>query len=226
MPHTQLVMPFAPAVSYEAQDFLEGQANQAALSMVSRWPDWPYSMVLLYGPKGCGKTHLAHIFAARCRGVFLDPQRLGTTPADHLLVGNHCWVLDDIERVRKPEALAQLLNVARARGDYLLLTAGAAASELQIALPDLRSRLMALPTLAMGVPDDALLMGVLAKAFSDRQLRVAPSILEYAVTHLERSYAAAQAFAQAMDVAALAAGRAVTMALVRQVLQLQKTQVM
>lgn len=211
----QLVMPFARATSYDPADFIRGAGNEQALALIERWPDWPYSMLLLHGPESCGKTHLAHVFAARAHATFLAPARLGQAPADQLLVGNHAWVLDDLEAVTDAPALAQLINHARARGDYLLMTARAAASELSIPLPDLRSRLRALPSVALGSPDDALLMGVLAKHFADRQLRIAPEVLAFAVQHIERSHGAAQKFVRAVDTLSLSQGRAITVALVR-----------
>ncbi len=217
----QLVMPFAPSPSYHSADFIRGAANAEALDLMERWPDWPYSIVLLYGDAGSGKTHLAHLFAARSNGTILQPDQIGTLPADQLLTGNHCWVLDSIEAVRDEAALAQLINHLRARGDYLLITARTPAAQLPISLPDLRSRLLALPTVALGTPDDALLAGVLAKAFADRQLRIAPEVLNFAVSQLERSYASVQQFAATMDSVSLARGRAITLPLVREALRHQ-----
>ena len=214
----QLVMPFAAAASYDAADFIRGESNEEALRWVESWPNWPYSMMLLHGPKGSGKTHLAHVFAERSRATMLDVARLGIAPADHLLVGNHCWVMDNVNAVRDQPAFAQLINHVRARGDYLLMTASTAASQLPFDLPDLRSRLLALPSIALGAPDDALLLGVMAKAFADRQLRLAPEVMQYAATHLERSYEAMQQFADAVDRLSLARGRAITLPLVRELL--------
>lgn len=219
MPADQLVMPFAPATSYAPEDFILGESNADAHRLVHQWPDWPYSIMLIYGPKGCGKTHLAHVFAARAGAGMLAASRVGAAPADQLLTGNHAWVLDDVGHVTDAAALAQLINHARARGDYLLLLADSPASQLPFTLPDLRSRLTMLPAVALGAPDDALLMGVLAKAFADRQLRIAPDVLSFAVTRLERSYAAAQQFADEMDRLSLARGRAVTLPLVREALR-------
>jgi chromosomal replication initiation ATPase DnaA len=215
----QLVMPFGLSTSYEAADFIRGASNSDALTLIERWPDWPYSIVLVHGPKSSGKTHLAHAFAARSRATFIAPERIGTRVADQLLIGNHAWVVDGVEEVRDAAALAQLINLARARGDYLLLTARAAAADLPITLPDLRSRLLALPAVALDAPDDALLMGVLAKHFADRQLRIAPEVLQLAAQHIERSYEAAYAFVRAMDGLSLARGRAITVSLVREVLK-------
>lgn len=214
----QLVMPFAPSVSFDPADFIRGEANATALSLVERWPDWPYSIVLVHGPEGSGKTHLAHVFAARARATLLDASRIGKLPADQMLTGNHAWVLDGIESISNPAAFAQLINHVRARGDYLLMTALRPAAALDIALPDLRSRLLALPSVALGVPDDMLLMGVLAKQFADRQLRVAPEVLSYAASHIERSFDAAQQFAARMDAFSMARGRAITLPLVREAL--------
>jgi chromosomal replication initiation ATPase DnaA len=135
----QLVMPFAPPTSYEPADFIRGQANAAALALVEQWPDWAYSIALVHGPKGCGKTHLAHAFAARSHATFLGAERIGSRPADQLLVGNHAWVIDGIEAVTDAPALAQLINHARARGDYVLMTATNSAAELPFTLPDLRT---------------------------------------------------------------------------------------
>ncbi len=215
----QLVMPFGPSTSYEPADFLRGTGNEAAFDLIGRWPDWPYSMVLLHGPKGCGKTHLSHVFATRARATFIAATRVGTAPADQLLTGNHAWVLDGVEDVTDAPALAQLINHVRARGDYLLLTACHAAADLPFSLPDLNSRLKALPAIALGAPDDGLLMGLLAKQFADRQLRIAPDVLHLAVQHIERSYEAVQAFVRALDRMSLAKGRAITTALVREALK-------
>ncbi len=218
MASTQMVMPFASATSYHAEDFIRGDANAHALALMERWPDWPYSLVVLHGPKGSGKTHLSHVFAKRTNAQFIAPIRIGQLPADQLLAGHHAWVIDGVQGVKSEDALAQLINHARARGDYVLMTADAPPSQLKFELKDLTSRLTALPEVALGEPDDALLMGVLAKAFADRQLRVGPDILHYAVARLERSFEAAQRFAQQVDDASLASGRGVTLPLIRGVL--------
>ncbi len=216
---TQLVMPFAGVTSYDPADYIRSASNVDAVAVLESWPNWPYSIMLLYGPKGCGKTHLAHCFADRSRAGFIAPERLGSAPADHLLTDNHAWVIDGLEAIRDEAALAQLINHARARGDYVLMTASTPASNLSFTLPDLRSRLLALPTTQLGAPDDALLMGLLAKQFSDRQLRVAPEVLALAVQHIERSHAAIEEFVQRMDRISLARGRAITVALVREALR-------
>lgn len=211
----QLVMPFAVAPSYQPQDFIRGAANGKALELIERWPNWPYSLLVLHGSASSGKTHLAHYFAAHANAIFLDPARIGTVPAEQLMSGHHSWVIDGIDPLPNEAALAQLINLARARGDYVLMTARAAPARLKAGLADLRSRLASLPEVGLGLPDDALLEAVLTKAFADRQVRVAPEALAYAVARLERSFAAAHRFAEALDRDALASGSKVNLALMR-----------
>lgn len=214
----QLIMPFAAAPSYHAVDFIRGEANSEALAWMERWPDWPYSIILLHGPAGSGKTHLAHLFAARTGASFIDPTRIGKTPADQILTGNHSWVVDGLGEVTDEAGLAQLINHARARGDYILFTARESAHAHVFELPDLSSRIKALPAVALGAPDEALLAGVLAKAFADLQLRIAPEVLSYAINQLERSYQAVHQFARTMDELSLTRGRAITIPLVKEAL--------
>ncbi len=210
-------MPFLPSESYDPADIVRGQANAEALDLIDRWPDWPYSIVLLVGATGSGKTHLAHRFARRARATFLAPEHIGSVPGDQLLTGNHAWVLDGLEScLGQAAALAQLINMARARGDYLLFTAEHSPAQLSLPLPDLRSRLLALPHVTLHAPDDALLTGVLAKLFADRQLRVSPEVLALLIQRLDRTYEAAAEAVRAIDHYSLARGKPITNSLVRE----------
>lgn len=216
----QLTMPFANTTSYHAADYVRGEANAAACDAVERWPDWPYSLLLMYGVAGSGKTHLAHVFAARANAAFIPPQRVGMATADQILTGHHAWVLDDVEAVTDESALAQLINHVRARGDYLLLTARVPVPLQHWRLPDLTSRLRALPAIGLDTPDDCLMGAVIAKLAADLQLRIPPEVVGYLMTHLERSYDAISAAVSALDAASLAMRKPVTVALARGVISL------
>ena len=85
-----------------------------------------------------------------------------------------------------------------------------------IALPDLDSRLRGVLAIGIGLPDDALLGAVLVKHFADRQLHVAPEVIAYLLTHMERSFGAAAEMAARLDVVSLRERRAITVALARQ----------
>ena len=196
-------------------DFVPTESNQEALAWVKHWPQWPSHGLVLYGAAGSGKTHLAHIWAQRVQGVFMQD------PADATLCAR--LVLDNIEpflgHKEHEEALFHRLNRLAAQGGHILITAQCAPVLWAVQLPDLRSRLMALPTAHIAPPDDQALMVVIIKLFADRQLRVSMDVVDYLVRRIERSFSAAFMVVDACDKAALASGRGITLPLVREVLQ-------
>jgi chromosomal replication initiation ATPase DnaA len=205
----QLRLDFAHTPASGAEDFMPGSSNREALAWLARWPDWPGPALVLHGPRGCGKSHLARIWLTRTGGGWLTRAALATAdPAAH-----HAWVLDDAEPVADEKALLSFYNRLRERGGHLLLTARRPVGAWVLRLPDLASRLRAAPAVAIGPPDDVLLGAVLLKLFADRQLVVPEALLEYLVRHMERSFDAAQAMVAGLDAASLRQGRPITIAL-------------
>jgi chromosomal replication initiation ATPase DnaA len=207
-------LPFRPALG--AADFLVSACNRAALERIERWPDWPERGLVLYGPAQCGKSHLALLWSGRAGGRLVPGPALGTLSPPQL-AALPAVAIDDAETA--PErALLHLHNCCRETGAGLLIVARQPPARWPIALPDLASRLRAMPAVGIGPPDDALLAGLLIKHFTDRQIRVAPAAINFAVRRIERSFAAAAAFVTALDRAALGAGRPIGLALMRRVL--------
>jgi chromosomal replication initiation ATPase DnaA len=199
---------------FGAADFLVSGCNREASEWIERWPAWPSPALALYGPSGCGKTHLAHLWCERTGGTLIQ----GSTVADAVSSAAAAVAVDDAEQARE-EPLLHLYNSALERGANVLLTMPAAPASLLLALPDLASRLRALPVVGIAPPDDPLLGAVLVKHFNDRQIRVRPGVIAYLVAHIERSFAAAASVAARLDEAALAAARPITIKLVREVLE-------
>jgi chromosomal replication initiation ATPase DnaA len=233
---TQLAidLPYRPALG--RADFLVSECNAAALGWIERWPDWPSiaqaqlalspsgeaglrreaRALVLYGPAGSGKSHLAHLWRERSGGVLIAGEGLSRAEPNEL-ASHGAVALDDSERA--PElALLHLYNCCSEAGASLLVVARDAPASWPIALPDLASRLRAAPVVAIAPPDDTLLAAVLVKHFADRQVRVAPGVIGFLVRRMERSFAAAGAFAERLDRLALGAGRPITIALARRVL--------
>ena len=115
-------------------------------------------------------------------------------------------------------ALFHLLNLVREHKLSMLLTSSVPAGELDVSLPDLRSRLRALPFVTIAPPDEALLKAVLVKHFMDRQLVVEPHVIGHIALHMERSMEAAATIVAEIDRAAMASHRKVTRALAAEIL--------
>lgn len=213
----QLAFALPHAESFTRDNFLEGPANAAGLALVDSWPDWPNRVMLLIGPEGSGKSHLAAIWAeqsgARATSAHtLTPTEVPTALATGALVIEDLSSADIDER-----ALFHLLNLAREDGAFVLMTARAPPTEVE--LRDLRSRLRAVPTVQLLPPDDQLFRALIVKFCADRQLAVDESIVSYLVTRLERSYAAVRQTIEFLDAEALRLGRPVTRALAAELLR-------
>jgi chromosomal replication initiation ATPase DnaA len=209
---SQLAFTLPVAAAYRREDFFPSPSNAAALGTVEN----PHTRrLLLIGPQGSGKTHLAQIFATIHLAEALDldtiAARLPTlSPTARI-------VIDNADACRDETALFHLLNMLAPAG-RLLLTASTPPRDWAVTLPDLISRLQALPTLRLDPPDDALLSAVLVKLFADRQIVVPPNVIPYLVTRMERSCAAARALVATLDARALAAARPISRALAAEVL--------
>lgn len=209
----QLPLGFNPQPALTADDFIPTPANEAALAWLNRWPDWPSYGLVLVGPRGSGKTHLAHIWAHKADARLATSLDLVLPP--RLVIEDACrWP----EEAATEEKFFHLLNHIAGNKGALLITATTPPAQWKIKLPDLRSRLLALPLVTIDGPDDTALVALMGKLFADRQLHVSPDVLDYLVRRIERSYAAAAGVVAALDAAALATGRAVTLPLAREVL--------
>jgi chromosomal replication initiation ATPase DnaA len=214
---TQLILDLGHRPALEEADFLVTPCNQAAIQWLDRWPHWPAPALTLYGPAGCGKTHLARVFAARSEAPMIEADRLATEAVPQLLGGARACVVDDADRA-SAEPLLHLYNLIAERRGGMLLTAREPPARWPGLLLDLRSRLVAAPVVAVAAPDDALLAALMVKLFADRQLAVSEEVVLFLLRHMERSFEAARRLVAELDAAALRDRRGITIPLARAVL--------
>jgi chromosomal replication initiation ATPase DnaA len=215
----QLALALPHQESLTRDDFLEGPANEAGLALIDSWPDWPNRTMLLVGPQGSGKSHLASIWAEQSGARAIAAHAL-TADAVPAALTTGALVVEDLRAGDFDErAMFHLLNLARQDEAYVLVTARIPPSAFEIELRDLRSRLRAVPVVTLLPPDDLLFRGLIVKFCADRQLSVDEAVVSYLITRIERSYTAARAAVALLDTEALRLGRPVTRALAAELLR-------
>lgn len=198
------------------ENFFVAPSNALALAMIEAPEQWPQGKLLLIGPEGAGKSHLAAVWAAAAGAVTLAAAAIGDPgPATAVLV-------EDAEVLAGDPALETRLfllhNHLLARGGRLLITARHDPRDWGLRLPDLLSRMQATAIARLEAPDDSLLAAVMVKQFADRQVQVPPALITYLVSRIERSFSAARSIVAALDDRALALGRPISRALAAELL--------
>jgi chromosomal replication initiation ATPase DnaA len=209
-------LPHRPAL--EREDFLVSRSNAEAVAFIDSWPSWPSYALALVGPPGSGKTHLAEVWRRTSNAARLAAEALSEASVPSLLSSGALVVEDAPGTQLNERALFHLLNLAREQHASLLLTSTETPAAWNPRLPDLASRLKALPVAALGLPDDDLLRGVLVKLFSDRQIAVDEAVISYLLARIPRALAAARALVAEIDRRALEEKAEVTRNFVARVL--------
>jgi chromosomal replication initiation ATPase DnaA len=193
---SQILLPLAHRGGDGDAEFLVSASNMAAVAALERWPDWPGHCLVLVGPAGCGKSHLAVLAGSRAAAL---------------------QVVEDADRVPLDEAaLFHAWNAAQAGGPDLLLTARVPPARWPLRLPDLRSRLLSAQLAELADPDDELLVELIGRSFQRRGIIVSPLVINYMVQRIERSHAAALDAVARTDALAAAQKRPITVQLVRE----------
>lgn len=215
---TQLAFEFPVEPRHEAEDFLVSASNERAYAAVESWPHWPDPVLVLTGPTGSGKSHLAAIFARRAHAWTVAARDVRVADVPHLASAGAIVVEDADKGPVEEAALFHLLNTIRGRSTALLITASASPDRWGLATPDLLSRLRLAPLVGIEQPDEPLLRALCVKLFLDRQLVVDTGVVEAVLARADRSFQGVHDAVAALDKLALAERRRVTRQLVGRVL--------
>ena len=208
----QLAFDLPARQAYRREDFFVSPANAMALAAIDGWQGWPGGKMLLIGPRGSGKTHLARLWAQETGAACLPATDLATADLPALSALGAVAIEDAETAAGHPQAEAAFFHLHNlvTQSGHLLVTATTPPRDWGLTLPDLASRLQAAPLTRIEAPDDALLSAVLIKLFADRQITVPPTLIPFLVQRMERSIDAARDLVTRLDAHALAAGRPVT----------------
>lgn len=215
----QLPFPLHLPTHLEREDYFVSESNQEAYEWIRRWPEWNSHGLILYGEPSSGKTHLSHIWQEQSDAVRINATQL-PLPDVHAL-NKVCVVVDNIDLAQLDHTwLFHLLNIISGQKAYILLIMPQPPAQFTgKLLPDLASRLKALPSVGITAPDDALLSAIMLKYFSDRQLRLAEDVIPYLLPRIERSFSAVRGVVDAIDAISLQEKRSITVPLARSVIE-------
>jgi len=195
----QYALPFPHSPQYDPADFLAADCNAEALTFLDHTADWPQRRLALWGPAGCGKTHLLHLWAQRQGALLVAGPSLRLTPPEHPLA------IDDADAAPE-QPLLHTLNAAAEAGLPVLLAARDAPARWPVRLADLASRLRAVTAVPIRLADDSLLRALLVRLLLERQMTVSEPVQQFLLLHLPRTPGAMREAAARLDHASFAAG--------------------
>ena len=212
----QLALRFPRDARFRSAELLPNPAQEEAQAWLARTADWPLRRLFLWGATGCGKTHLLHAWAERLGGAVLGCEADDEWPEAPV-------ALDEADQVRDEEALLHLLNRAAEAGQPVLMAGRVPPGRMQVALPDLASRLRATTAVEIGAAPDGFLQMLLSRLLAERQLRVSEPVQAWLLTRLSRSPGALRDAVALLDAKALERGQGITRALASSVLGLDES---
>lgn len=209
-------------------DFMVSDCNREAFTMIDLWPNWVANGLFLYGPKGCGKTHLSHLFTEKIQSTSSHPLKVSTYNAKQITMKNvnrigeenYAVIIENVVAEANNEALFHLFNILTAKNAYMLWTAEHPAQRLKFRLPDLQSRLNMLPSIQIKEPDDIMVQMLVVKLFNDKQLNISPDILNYITGNTQRSFAYISDLVNEIDKISLAHKSSVSYKIVSEALKI------
>jgi chromosomal replication initiation ATPase DnaA len=214
----QLLLDLPHREALGRNDFLVTPSNTAAVALVDQWPKWPSYGAIIEGPEGSGKSHLVEVWRQVSGAAMTQATQINVGEIPNLLESGAAAIEDIHSSGIEERGLFHALNLAKQESKFLLLTSRLPPVQLLFKIPDLASRIQALPTVKILPPDDALLRGVLVKLFADRQISVDEGLINYVLLRMPRSLGAARNLVSEIDKLALTERAEVTKPLVAKVI--------
>ena len=214
----QLVFKFPFKTKYYEQDYYVSSNNFSAYRLIESWPNWPGKWVNIFGPKGCGKTHLSNILKKKINLIRIMDAKKVDNETISKFEKLDCLIIDNYEKNIDEKIFYSLLNQSKQSDSYLLVNSILPLGNIKFDLKDLRSRTESFINLGIELPTDDLLRVIISKSFSDKQIEITPKISEYIIKNIERSYEKVFKFIKEIDDLSLSSGKSININLIKKVL--------
>ena len=215
---SQLVFKFPFKKRYYEQDYYVSSNNFSAYRLIESWPKWPDKLVNIFGPKGCGKTHLSNILKKKIKFIKIIKAENITNNLVDEITNYECLIIDDYKKNIEENLFYSLLNQLKQLNIFLVVNSTTSIKKEKYSLKDLKSRTESFVDLGIELPSDDLLMVIISKFFSDKQVEVTPKVSEYIIKNVDRSYEKIFKFIKNVDELSLSSGKSININLIKKVL--------
>ena len=214
----QLIFNFPFKKTYFSQDFYVSKNNFNAFKLIESWPQWPSRFINIFGPKGCGKTHLANILSSKIGSLIISANKI-----DNGVIGRYktkeCLIIDDFNNDIEENLLYSIINLALQDNKYLIISSPISLKKFKIKLKDLNSRFTSFIEVGIDLPTDDLIKVILTKNFSDKQISISKKNIDYILNNIDRSYEKINLFSNLIDNLSLEKAKPVNLQLIKDVLK-------
>jgi len=213
----QLIFNFPFKKSYSSQDFYVASNNFNAFKLIESWPKWTSRFVNIFGPKGCGKTHLANILMSKIQCIMISSKKVNDEILNKFKT-KECLIIDDFNNNIEEKLLYSIINTAVQDNKYLIISSSVSLKKFKIKLNDLSSRLTSFVEIGIDLPTDDLIRVILTKSFSDKQIKISKKNIEYILKNIDRSYEKINLFANSIDKMSLTKAKPINLNLIKKTL--------
>ena len=213
----QLVFNFPFKKTYLSQDFYVSKNNFNAFKLIESWPQWPSRFINIFGPKGCGKTHLANILSSKITSLIISSKKIDENIMNKFKT-KECLIIDDFENDIEEKLLYSIINLASQDNKYLIISSPISLKKFKINLKDLNSRFTSFIEVGIDLPTDDLIKVILTKNFSDKQIAISKKNIDYVINNIDRSYEKINLFSNLIDNLSLEKAKPINLKLIKDVL--------
>ena len=213
----QLIFNFPFKRNYLKQDFYVSENNFKAFKLIESWPKWPSRLVNIFGPRGCGKTHLINILKTKINSIIKLSNNISVEILKEYKT-KECLIIDNYKGDVDEKILYSLINQANQDNKYIIISSLTSIKKLKTTLEDLKSRFTSFVDIGIDLPTDDLIRVILTKNFSDKQIQVSEKNIEYILRNIERSYEKINTFSNSIDSLSLTKAQPIKLHLIKKVL--------
>ena len=215
----QLILKFPNTKAYFKEDFYVSPSNQEAYDFINIWPKWIKRIVNVFGPSGSGKSHLASILKDKTSCLQISPNELNEKIFLRYKT-KEALIIENLDEKISENLLFSLWNTALQDNKYLLITSAKPINTYKFKLSDLKSRVNSSVNIGIKLPNDDLISVILAKNFSDKQVKIEKKHIEYIIKRIDRSYEKISQFVSILDKYSLKKGNPFSFKLIKEVLKM------